>query len=90
VESSLVKLPKDVELGELSVRVFWILSRFTAFPWPVLKAQAHRGRVAPEDLSVADLEQILELLVRGVERFTSPEAGAQVRVALEELLGAGR
>lgn len=86
MEQSLIKPPRDVELGELSTKVFDILAKYTAFPWPVLKAQSRRKDAAPEDLDLAQLAELLEHLVRGVERFTSPETGVQVRADLEALL----
>ena len=88
MEQSLIKPPRDVELGELSAKVFDILARYTAFPWPVLKAQAHRKSAPPEDLTPAQLADLVEHLVRGVERFTSPETGLRVRADLEALLRA--
>lgn len=90
MEPNLVKPPSGVELGELSARVFAILAKYTAFPWPVLKAQTHRKGIPPEDLSAADLADLVDLLARGVERFTSPEAGSLVRAELEDLVRSSR
>jgi len=78
--------PKGLELSEVSAAVFEILSEYTAFPWPVLMAQAQRRGVVPESLTIADLEVLLPLLARGVERFTSPEAGEKVRERLSALI----
>ena len=90
MEQSLIKPPRDVELRALSAKVFDILARYTAFPWPVLKAQSRRIAATPEDLSISELRDLLEHLVRGVERFTSPETGVRVREDLEALLRAHR
>ena len=86
MEQSLIKPPRDVELGALSAKVFDILAQYTAFPWPVLKAQSRRMDAAPENLDAEQLAKLLEHLVRGVERFTSPETGERVRADLQALL----
>ncbi len=86
MEQSLIRPPRDVQLGELSAKVFDILARYTAFPWPVLKAQAYRMSAPPENLTPAQLAGLVEHLVRGVERFTSPETGSRVRADLDALL----
>jgi len=78
--------PPGVELGPLSAEVFAILAEHTAFPWPVLKAQATRHNVDPADLGAADLRMLVDVLATGVERFTSPGAGAKVRAALLRLI----
>lgn len=78
--------PEGIELNELSTAVFETLSEHTVFPWPVLKTQASRLDLDPAALRMQDLEPLIERLANGVERFTSPEAGAAVDRQLRMLL----
>ena len=78
--------PEGMKLNELSEAVFEVLSEHTIFPWPVLKTQAKRLELDAAALKVADLERLIEPLASGVERFTSPEAGAAVGRQLRKLL----
>lgn len=83
----LKNLPAGVELGRLSARVFEVLERHTAFPWPVLVAQCKRHGLEPADLSASELETLVPFLAKGVARFTSPANGEHVRRELLQLLG---
>jgi len=82
----LKQLPGGVTLGPLSSRVFEVLARYTAFPWPVLMAQAKRAGHDPTQLTPVSLRQIIPLLSSGVARFTSPQKGEAARQELEALL----
>jgi hypothetical protein len=86
MDDNLTRMPGDVALGDLSREVFTVLARFTAFPWPVLKAQAARQGADPAQLSVDELRGLVELLARGVSRFTSPQTGEEVKRELEALV----
>jgi hypothetical protein len=79
---SLTKPPEGVELNALSTRVFAILSKYTAFPWPILMTQAKRCGVDAARLTHADLHELVPHLAAGVERYTSPEKGAATRAEL--------
>ncbi len=67
------------DLSEFANRVFDVLSRHTAFPWPVLKTQCERSGIDPRELMPSQLDTVLEDLVKAVARFTSPEVGEEVR-----------
>ena len=82
----LSKLPRGVVLGPLSERVFAVLERHTAFPWPVLTVQCKRLGIDPSNVSPTELPALIPLLVTGVERFTSPANAEAVRLELEVLL----
>ena len=66
--------------------VFEILSRYTAFPWPVLSAQCKRVDCNPETLGLGELRGLITALSSSVGRFTSPEKEQAVRGELEALL----
>lgn len=85
MEQLLKTPPGDVSLNRLSRQVFDVLAQYTAFPWPVLMAQAQRAGLDPTNLTASGLRQIIERLASGVERFTSPEHGAAVRAELQRL-----
>lgn len=80
------KLPPGTQLGPLSRSVFEILSRYTAFPWPVLSAQCKRVDCNPETLGLGELRGLITALSSSVGRFTSPEKEQAVRGELEALL----
>lgn len=82
----LTRPPADVTLNELSAEVFSVLAGFTVFPWPVLKTQAARMDADPANLTVAQLQALIDGLAKGVSRFTSPQNGADVRSKLESLV----
>lgn len=85
MDERLTRPPAGVELGALSQRVFEILAEFTAFPWPVLHAQAVRVGVDARNLMRDDLVRLGPKLAEGVARFTTPEKGAAVLKRLGEL-----
>jgi hypothetical protein len=86
MEERLVRPPKGVTLNPLSMRVFDLLSQFTAFPWPLLKTQAERIDCDPANLGLASLELLIAPLGKGVARFNTPEAGQAVQQALRRML----
>lgn len=57
------------------------------FPWPLLKTQAERRGLDPAALSPHDLAAIIDDVVLGLERFTSPQKAAIARQGLEKLMG---
>jgi len=73
-------------LSEFSAKVYEVLSRYTAFPWPVMAAQCRRLKLDPANLSAASLQQAAGLLSEGVARFTSPEKGQAVAEELRALM----
>jgi hypothetical protein len=85
-DDDLKQLPGGVTLGPLSRQVFEVLARYTAFPWPVMTAQAKRVGHDPTQLSPMALRQLIPLLSAGVARFTSPQKGDAARQELEALL----
>jgi hypothetical protein len=89
MDSELIKPPAGVTLGALSLRIFEVLAQHTAFPWPVMKTQAQRYGLDPENLTLEDLRSLLDVLAVSVERFTSPGTGAKTRADLERLLEDG-
>ena len=82
----LKNLPTGVQLNALSASVFEVLEQHTAFPWPVLAAQCKRYGRDPENLSPADLDELIVHLANGVARFTSPEKGETVQRDLAAVL----
>lgn len=76
------RLPPGIELGPLSREVFDILAEHTAFPWPVLLAQALRIGADAPNLLHSDLERLAPRLADGVARFTSPDKGESVRARI--------
>ncbi len=76
-------------LSGLSAQIYEALERYTAFPWPVLKAQCERVRLDPQKLTPRALEgPLLDYLVAGVTRFTNPRKGAMLRDELVALVKA--
>ncbi len=73
-------------LSPLAERVLGVLRFYTAFSWPVLRAQCDRLSLSPATLNAAQLPPLIPLLAAGVARFTSPLKGEQVRRELELLL----
>ncbi len=86
MDQSLARPPHGVTLNALSHRVFVVLSKYTAFPWPILKTQAARLGLDGEALQESDLARLIERLGRGVARFNSPEAGEDVSRELWTLI----
>ncbi len=82
---ALTKPPDGVSLNALSASVFAILAEYTAFPWPILMAQAKRCGVDPAQLRATDLAALVSHLAAGVQRYPSPVKGAAVRAELEKL-----
>jgi hypothetical protein len=70
------------QLSPFSSQVLDVLQRSTMFPWPLLKTQADRHGVDAAALDAASLRLILDDLVKGLERFGSPEKAAAARAAL--------
>ena len=79
------QLPLGVTLGPLSLQVFDVLAKYTAFPWPVMVAQCKRCGVDAANLTPASLRQVIPYLSSGVARFTSPQKGDAARRELERL-----
>jgi hypothetical protein len=79
------KRPADV--SATSAAVLEILAPLTMFPWPLLKTQAMRRGLDPAALEVVDIEVVLDDIVKGIERFTSPEKAMVARTALTALMG---
>ena len=80
------KLPPGIVLGFLSAKVFAVLEKHTAFPWPVLTVQCQRLGMDPTNVSPVQLGALIPHLATGVERFTSPENAQAVRDELNQLL----
>ena len=76
------------QVSPLTSQVLDVLQRSTMFPWPLLKTQADRHGIDGASLDAASLRAILDDLVKGLERFASPEKAAVARSALEALLQA--
>jgi hypothetical protein len=80
-----LKVPANIELSSLAERVLVVLSRYTAFSWPVLAAQCKRYNVDLAHLTANNLKLIAPHLAAGVARFTSPQKGEQALAELERL-----
>jgi hypothetical protein len=74
------------QLSPLSSQVLDVLQSSTMFPWPLLKTQASRHGIDGAALDAAGLRLVLDDLVKGLERFSSPEKAAAARAALLALL----
>jgi hypothetical protein len=72
-------------LTPFAEKVFDVLGRYTAFPWPIMLAQCKRANVDPAMLRASDLPKVLDFIVEAVERFTSPEKARAVRTELQQL-----
>ncbi len=84
--SSIGLIPQDTNLQGLSLQVFDILAKHTAFPWSILKAQCHRIAADPSHLSRDQLcGDLVNYLADGVARFSSPEKGERIRRELKAL-----
>jgi hypothetical protein len=81
--ASSTKRPATVSVT--SAAVLEILAPLTMFPWPLLKTQAMRRGLDPAALEVADIHAVLDDIVKGIERFTSPEKADVARAALLHL-----
>ncbi|MCR9164072.1 MAG: hypothetical protein ACE37F_01770 [Nannocystaceae bacterium] len=68
------------------MRVFDVLSQFTAFPWPLLKTQSERIGCDPANLGLSSIEKLIGPLAKGVARFNSPEAGQALKETLERMI----
>ncbi|MEW5849807.1 MAG: hypothetical protein AB2A00_13395 [Myxococcota bacterium] len=84
--ADLKKLPEGVNLSPFAVRVFQVMARYTAFPWPILLAQCKRCNLDPGSLTPAQAPAVIPHLAAGVGRFTSPEKQQGVQNDLEALL----
>lgn len=82
--ASSTKRPATV--SATSAAVLDILAPLTMFPWPLLKTQAMRRGLDPAALEITDIETVLDDIVKGIERFTSPEKATVARAALLELV----
>ena len=78
-------IPSNAQLRGLSLRVFQVLSKYTAFLWAVLQAQCRRSGIDPMALNPGGLGDIIEDLAGGVARFSSVAKGDQVRLELAAL-----
>jgi hypothetical protein len=74
------------QLSPLSSQVLDVLQRCTMFPWPLLKTQADRHGIDGAALDVDGLRLIIDDLVKGLERFGSPQKAAAARTDLLALL----
>ena len=74
------------QLGPLSTKVHTTLSRYTAFPWPLMSARCHRHRIDARDLTPTTLGFVIQDLALGVARFNGTEAGFRARRALVAVL----
>lgn len=74
------------QLSPLASQVLDVLQRCTMFPWPLLKTQADRHGIDGAALDTAGLRLILDDLVKGLERFGSPDKAAAARASLQVLL----
>jgi hypothetical protein len=81
-----VAMPKPPRLSPLSSSVFAALSRYTAFPWPLMKARCRRHRIDASTLTPTTLGFMVQDLALGVARFNGTEAGFQARRALVTVL----
>lgn len=63
---------KPPGLSDVSSRVFDLLSKHTAFPWPVMQAQCNRVGKDATKLSALDVRDVAELLAQSVARFGKP------------------
>lgn len=76
------KVPDGVALSPVARAVFDVLAQHSSFPWPILQTQCKRLGLDPATLASAAMTELAPLLATAVERFTSPEHGAQVLRAL--------
>jgi hypothetical protein len=83
---AVLSIPESPRLQPLSQRVYTILARHTAFPWPLMQSQCRRQGVDPERLSSVSLGFVLQGLAMGVARVTDAQSGMRVRRELVELL----
>lgn len=86
MEVRLKKYPEGITLSPFSEQVFLVLSRYTVFPWPILKTQSERLSICPEKLSPHDLPALLQPLVKSITTFASPQKGDACLQDLEKLL----
>jgi hypothetical protein len=79
---------RPAAVSATSAAVLDILAPLTMFPWPLLKTQAMRHGLDPAALEANDVWMVLDDIVKGIERFTSPEKADIARAALRELAAA--
>lgn len=82
-------LPDGVRLARLAREVFDVLAQHTSFPWPIMQAQCRREEIDPSTLTPAELAKVIPHFANAVARFTSPETGNKVTVALRGLVDEG-
>jgi hypothetical protein len=73
-------------LNELGNRIFDVLAAYTAFPWPILDAQAKRSDLDPFRLEPAQLRVLIPKLIEAVASFARPEKVEAATAALQRLL----
>jgi hypothetical protein len=87
-ETSTSRRPTDV--SPTTAAILDVLTGLTMFPWALLKTQAERHGLDPAALGPGDLASLIDDVVKGLERFTSPQKAAIAREALSKLIVAGR
>jgi hypothetical protein len=80
---------RPMEVSPTSAAILDVLTGLTMFPWPLLKTQAERHGLDPSALAPGDLARLVDDVVKGLERFTSPQKAAIAREALSKLIPAG-
>jgi len=85
--TSTSRRPTDV--SPTSAAILDVLTGLTMFPWPLLKTQAERHGLDPTALGPDDLTRLLDDVVKGLERFTSPQKAAIAREELLKLMASG-
>jgi hypothetical protein len=73
-------------LNELGNRVFDVLAAYTAFPWPILEAQAKRSELDAYNLEQPQLRALIPKLIEAVASFARPEKVEAATAALQQLL----
>lgn len=83
--TALTKRPADA--SATTNAVLDALQGLTMFPWAMLKTQAERHGKDPAQLAPGDVAVLVDDIVMGLERFTSPEKAALAREALAKASG---
>jgi hypothetical protein len=73
-------------LNELSNQVFDVLAGYTAFPWPILEAQAKRADLDAFRLEQPQLRVLIPKLIEAIASFARPEKVEAATAALQRLL----